>query len=105
MDILTTKEFKTFYQGSFKKTSQGALLAHYKVLTGSGKVGISVPKKLYKQAYKRNKLKRVIREWFKESKVENLEINIIITKSLILQDKALDELKTQLFQLLKQIKP
>lgn len=103
MKTLTTKDFTKFYQGSFKKRSLGPWLVHYREASLEAKVGLSVSTKVYKRAVKRNKIKRLLRIWLKEAELANLELNIILTKSLILQEKELLTAKKELFQLLKNL--
>lgn len=103
MKTLGTKEFRLFYTARFKKLISPHFIIHYKK-SDKALVGYSVPKKQYAQAVARNRLKRVMKSWLKDVDLIGFEVNIVVSKSIILQDKVLLELKNELIQLLKQIK-
>lgn len=105
METLTTKEFRKFYEKSFKKMTSVNFTIHFRKQEVS-KIGYSVSKKNHKLAVERNRIKRLLKAWIAESGAElaSMELNLIVSKPLNLQDKSLILLKEELITLLKKIK-
>lgn len=104
MDILTTKEFIKFYQRSFKTAKKGPWTVHYTLGSSDTKVGLSVSKKVFKRAIKRNKTKRHLKEWLRQEPLKLGAFNIILNQPLDLTPEALGVAKTQLLTLLQGLK-
>jgi ribonuclease P protein component len=102
MKILSTKQFQDFYKNSYKKRSSNYFLLHFS-LSSQAEVGLSIPKKIYKQAVKRNKIKRILKPFLKDLNLPSLRINIILTKAIDLKDKDINHLKADLKTLIASI--
>lgn len=104
MLILTTKEFVKFYAGTFKTAKKGPWTVHYTLGTDEAKVGLSVSKKVFKRAVKRNKTKRQLKAWLQSEALKEGSYNIILTQSLAFTPEALAAAKSQLLGLLHSLK-
>ncbi len=66
LHICKSKEFTAIYTG--KRVSGSMFIIYYKILGSIGKAGFTVSKKVSKSAVKRNKLKRRLREIYRQNK-------------------------------------
>ena len=104
MLILTTKEFIKFYQGTFKTAKLGPWTVHYTLGSPETKVGLSVSKRVFKRAVKRNKVKRYLKVWLSLEPLKAGQYNIILTKALDFTPAALTTAQSQLLTLLRGLK-
>jgi ribonuclease P protein component len=94
---LTSKEFETTFQTGTKRRSKRFLF-----VLASGEttqVGVSVPKKLYKKAHERNRLRRFVYNSIHdivESELIRGQLLIIVQQKIDDQTAARDELRTEL---------
>jgi ribonuclease P protein component len=104
MVILTTSEFTKFYQTTYKVAKKGPWLVHYTLGTPEAKIGLSVSKKVFKRAVKRNKTKRYLKEWLRHEVIPQGNYNIILNKSLDFTPVELLKVKSELLALLQGLK-
>ena len=104
MLILTTKEFEQLYQKPFKTAKKGLWTVHYILGTPAPKIGLSVSKRVFKRAVKRNKTKRNLKEWLRKEPIPNGSYNIILNQPLNFKPESLLLAKTQLLSLIQGLK-
>jgi ribonuclease P protein component len=88
--LLNKKE----YDDVFARGKRHATKSFYSISVdageGQGKLGLIVAKKKLKLATGRNKVKRLVREWFRRNKNKNKMIAVGLRKSFSKSDKASD---------------
>ncbi len=66
MHICKSRDFTAIYTG--KRVSGSMFIIYYNILGSIGKAGFTVSKKVSKSAVKRNKLKRRLREIYRQNR-------------------------------------
>ncbi len=97
-----SKEFTAIYTG--KRVSGSMFIIYYNILGSVGKAGFTVSKKVSKSAVERNKLKRRLREIYRQNR-NLLPANVSIIIRVLPQAAGADfnEIKNEVLSLFKVI--
>ncbi len=95
---LTTKEFQEVFEEG-KKTHTPIFLFAKLQNKKEIKIGISVPKKIFKKAFKRNETKRIILNIIKENKILPINNFFVLVLKKPIQNK--DAIKKELINYFK----
>ena len=102
LHVCKSKEFTAIYTG--KRVSGSMFIIYYNILGSVGKAGFTVSKKVSKSAVERNKLKRRLREIYRQNR-NLLPANVSIIIRVLPQAAGADfnEIKNEVLSLFKVI--
>jgi ribonuclease P protein component len=78
--LATTCEYKRVYTKAPPLKGKSIWVYRLKTDTNNSRIGISISRSILKKATARNRLKRVIREWFKKNMAGGYDIVVVLKR-------------------------
>jgi len=102
--VLKPSAYKDIYKKGKWLSNQDLAINYKPSNTNISRLGITVSKKVSKRAVDRNRIKRVIREWFRSNKHSLIKQDMVFTAKPAINKKTNQEISRSLDKLCKKIR-